>query len=100
MSRPHVFSLLFVLASCGPKEAPIETPAAPVEAAPLDPRFVKPAPLAKRPLTLPEVKTATLSNGLQVVLIEDHELPLFSLQLSIRSGAFADPAGKAERAAG
>lgn len=94
MSRSYVFSLLFALASCGPKEAPIETPAAPVEAPAPDPRFVKPAPLAKRPLTLPEVKTATLSNGLQVVLIEDHELPLFSLQLTVRSGAFTDPAGK------
>ena len=94
MSRAHVFSLLFALASCGPKEAPIETPAAPVEAPAPDPRFVKPAPLAKRALTLPEVKTATLSNGLQVVLIEDHELPLFSLQLTVRSGSFTDPAGK------
>ena len=40
MSRAHVISLLFALASCGPKEAPIETPAAPVEAPAPDPRFV------------------------------------------------------------
>jgi len=44
--------------------------------------------------TLPRPHEATLANGLQIVLIEDHELPTFVLQLVIDRGSIADPKGK------
>ena len=50
-----------------------------------------PAPLVSRPLNLPDAFTATLSNGLGLVLIEDKRLPLISFRLAFRSGDANDP---------
>jgi zinc protease len=55
--------------------------------------------LAQTPKTfdvyqLPEAKTVKLENGLTVLLLEKHELPLVSAELAIRSGSVADPIGK------
>ena len=43
---------------------------------------------------LPEAKTVQLENGLTLLLLEKHELPLVSAELALRSGSVADPAGK------
>jgi len=43
---------------------------------------------------LPEAKTVKLENGLTVLLLEKHELPLVSAELALRSGSVADPTGK------
>ncbi len=50
-----------------------------------------PAPLALRPLSLPEPVTTRLSNGLEVVTVEDKHLPLVSFRLAFRSGDANDP---------
>src|SRR3989440_9100192 len=50
-----------------------------------------PPPLVSRPLNLPDAFTATLSNGLGLVLIEDKRLPLISFRLAFRSGDANDP---------
>ncbi|MFN2578693.1 MAG: M16 family metallopeptidase [Pyrinomonadaceae bacterium] len=52
-----------------------------------------PPPLAARPLNLPEAFTATLPNGLGLMLIEDRRLPLISFRLAFRSGDANDPEG-------
>ncbi|HEX3146446.1 MAG TPA: insulinase family protein, partial [Pyrinomonadaceae bacterium] len=51
-----------------------------------------PAPLAPRPLNLPESFQTTLANGLTLVLIEDKRLPLINFRLAFRSGDANDPA--------
>ena len=51
-----------------------------------------PAPLAPRPLNLPESFQTTLANGLALVLIEDKRLPLINFRLAFRSGDAHDPA--------
>jgi zinc protease len=43
---------------------------------------------------LPEAKRVTLPNGLVLLLVEKHELPLTSVTLSLRSGSLLDPVGK------
>src|SRR5438270_1226222 len=50
-----------------------------------------PLPLASRPLNLPDAFSATLANGLGLVLIEDRRLPLISFRLAFRSGDANDP---------
>lgn len=45
-------------------------------------------------LELPPMQRATLSNGVEVVLLERHDLPLLNLQLITRAGYAADPKGK------
>ena len=41
---------------------------------------------------LPRVKEAMLCNGLRVVLLENHRVPTFTMQMVIMSGGFSDPA--------
>jgi zinc protease len=53
-----------------------------------------PAPLSPRPLNLPTPREATLANGLQVVVVEDHRLPLVSLRLGFHEGSVNDPSGR------
>jgi len=45
-------------------------------------------------VTLPEVEELTLDNGLTIVIIEKHNLPLFSLQMTFRAGSTYDPVGQ------
>ena len=52
-----------------------------------------PSPLQLRPLNLPEPIETKLSNGLNLLLIEDRRLPLISFRLAFRSGDANDPAG-------
>ena len=44
---------------------------------------------------LPPQVRAKLDNGLQLIMVEDHELALFTAYLLIKSGATFDPQGKA-----
>src|ERR1700758_3575443 len=46
------------------------------------------------PLHVPEPAELTLSNGMKVLLLEDHELPLVSGGALIRTGNLFDPADK------
>jgi predicted Zn-dependent peptidase len=62
-------------------------------------RTVAPAPLDARPFRAPAPATATLSNGLTVVLVENHEVPLVYGRIAWLAGGWMDPAGKAGLAA-
>lgn len=46
-------------------------------------------------LKLPEIQRRQLSNGLQVLIVEQHELPVVSMNLVIKVGAAADPSNRA-----
>ena len=54
-------------------------------------RDFPPEPLPPKPLVLPAPALRVLPNGLKVVAIERHLLPLLTLRLVVRSGAEADP---------
>ena len=45
-------------------------------------------------MRLPPFERTTLANGLVLLLFEQHEVPLLSMKVAIRSGAAADPAGR------
>lgn len=45
-------------------------------------------------LKLPPFKKVKLANGMTVLLMEQHEVPIISFNVVIRAGAVADPAGK------
>ena len=55
-----------------------------------------PAQLVFKPLVFPfpQAEQVTLSNGVAVYLLEDHELPLFNLTALIRTGSVNDPPDK------
>ncbi|HON90043.1 MAG TPA: pitrilysin family protein [Sedimentisphaerales bacterium] len=57
-----------------------------------DHRKLKYPPL--REVKVPEVTRVTLPNGMKLLLLEDHELPLIHLSARIRTGSIYEPAEK------
>ena len=49
---------------------------------------------ALKKIPIPDVTTYTLPNGMQVYLLEDHELPIVSGTVRVRTGNLFDPADK------
>ena len=45
-------------------------------------------------IQIPEVQQVTLANGMQLFLLEDHELPLISVSVRIRAGSIYEPPDK------
>jgi predicted Zn-dependent peptidase len=59
------------------------------------PDRTKPPELGPPPvLTLPPIARHTLSNGLQVLLLEKHQVPTVQINLVVRTGSAMDPDGK------
>jgi zinc protease len=52
-----------------------------------------PPPLQPHPITIPAAREVVLPNGLTVVVVEDHRLPLVSYRLAFRIGGAFDPPG-------
>src|SRR5689334_21546524 len=50
-----------------------------------------PAPLPPHPITIPAPRETVLANGLTIVVVEDHRLPLVSYRLAFRVGTAFDP---------
>jgi zinc protease len=102
MTRIILVSLLFGIALLGQAPAP-RPPARPAATTPASsrnapsPRDLKYPPL--RPVQLPAVTAATLPNGLRVLLLEDHELPLVSGTAFVHTGTVFDPREKVGLAA-
>ena len=67
--------------------------ALPIDAQVKDYRDIKFPKLPEREVPRPDVHT--LSNGLQIFMLEDHELPLIRVTGRIRTGSNYEPAGKA-----
>jgi zinc protease len=58
-------------------------------------RTKKPTPGPTPPIVLPKIQHGTLENGLKVMLVEYHQLPIVRLNLVLSTGTTADPAEKA-----
>jgi zinc protease len=57
-------------------------------------RAKQPAATDPRPFKLPAVKPFTLKNGIKVYLVEQHTLPIVSMDLNFDGGSMVDPKGK------
>jgi Predicted Zn-dependent peptidases len=53
-----------------------------------------PAPGALRPYPSPSIQTFTLANGMKVLLVERHSLPIVSARFVVDAGAIREPADK------
>lgn len=58
-------------------------------------RSKKPPPGSMATLVLPKIQRAALKNGLKVILVEYHQLPMVQFTLALSTGTTADPLGKA-----
>ena len=54
-------------------------------------RSKPPAPEPARPLQVPSAQHLTLSNGLPLLLVESHQVPVVHVRVVIRAGGTADP---------
>lgn len=79
-----------------PQPIKVTQPAAPQELAFPDEAFraTQPKPGPARPFRLPKMKPFTLKNGIKVYLVEQHALPIVSMDLSFEAGSQLDPKGK------
>ena len=57
-------------------------------------RSVQPALGTDRPFKAPEVQSAKLDNGMQVLVVERQDLPKVAVTLATRAGSVDDPTGK------
>ena len=57
-------------------------------------RAHQPAAGTPRPFRLPAANTFTLANGIHVYLVEQHALPIVSMDLNFDGGSMTDPHGK------
>ncbi len=57
-------------------------------------RATQPVAGAPRPFRLPVMKPFTLKNGVKVFLVEQHTLPIISVDLNFEGGSLIDPKGK------
>lgn len=96
-------AMIVVAAACVRAPKPEETPAPlpqPV-AAPIDTPTIPTLDRSKSPslgappeLRLPAIARRTLASGLELVIVEQHELPVADFILLVRTGGEGDPAGK------
>jgi zinc protease len=90
-------SLALPIAAPATAQTPGQTPTGQQERPSMKGAVIKgKAPVNKDVLTvkLPKPYETRLSNGLQVLVLEDHELPTFNMQMVILSGGLADPQGE------
>jgi len=59
------------------------------------PQETPPPPSAPRPVAVPKPAERTLANGLRVIVVERHEMPLVTAQVLVKSGGEVDPQGLA-----
>jgi zinc protease len=57
------------------------------------PQETPPPPAAPRPANIPKPVEQTLKNGMRVIVIEDHDMPLVSAQVLVKNGGEVDPPG-------
>ncbi len=57
-------------------------------------RSVRPPSRAPMPLRLPKVELRTLSNGMRVAVLEDHEIPAVQVSAVLEIPSLLDPTGK------
>nr|MBA2734831.1 insulinase family protein [Acidobacteriota bacterium] len=57
--------------------------------------YAQPKPKPDPSFKLPQVQRHKLSNGLEVLIVEQHELPVVNMNLVVRTGGAADPQNRA-----
>src|SRR5258707_5822800 len=91
MSGVTVKRILLVLALCFSMIAPLA--ARPVSMSSLSLRQRPAAAPARTPIAKPasDIASKVVANGLEVVVLEDHSVPIVTIELAVRNGSFTEP---------
>lgn len=89
MKRFSILFLLLCLLAPSTLFAEVVTQQRTTRPAPSRPVETKPAPAAR----LPEAKLIShiLPNGLEVIILEDHSIPLVTIELAVKNGSYTEP---------
>ncbi|HZI60715.1 MAG TPA: pitrilysin family protein [Pyrinomonadaceae bacterium] len=89
MKRFSTLFLLLCLLAPSTLFAEVRTQQRTTRPAPTRPADVKPAPAPR----LPEAKLIShiLPNGLEVIILEDHSIPLVTIELAVKNGSYTEP---------
>ena len=89
MKRFSILFLLLCLLAPSTVFAEVVTQQRTTRPAPSRPVETKPAPAAR----LPEAKLIShiLPNGLEVIILEDHSIPLVTIELAVKNGSYTEP---------
>jgi zinc protease len=79
--------------SAPPRTPPAETKRDPAAVARADAALPGAGPAPR--FALPQIQRRKLTNGLDVLIVEHHELPVLTMNLVVKSGSAADPANRA-----
>jgi zinc protease len=101
MKRTLLTRYLSTLAILLSLVAPLQLPAQVYAASAAQTTVRRPAPAAAaaqqkpapQPATAPQTQLASrvLANGLEVIVLEDHSIPLVSLELAVKNGSYTEP---------
>jgi len=86
--------LATTLAGPSASAAPQRRAAAPAAARPAAPKAAQTKPAPEPPAPLAEAApfvNRVLPNGLEVIVLEDHSVPLVTVELAVRNGSFTEP---------
>ena len=92
MKKLLFLTMIAIAAHRGWAQAQASVAPAPIPGTPASYRDLKFPPLKHIPI--PDVTTYTLPNGMRIYLLEDHELPIVSGMVRVRTGNLFDPADK------
>jgi zinc protease len=89
VKRFSILLLLLCLLSPSTLFAEVVTQQRTTRPAPSKPAVTKPAPAPR----LPEAKliSQVLPNGLEVIILEDHSIPLVTIELAVKNGSYTEP---------
>ena len=89
MKRFSILFLLLCLLAPSTIFAEVRTQQRTTRPAPTRPTDAKPAPAPR----LPEAKLIShiLPNGLEVIILEDHSIPLVTIELAVKNGSYTEP---------
>jgi zinc protease len=78
-------------AAVAPKQTAADSSEKAAQAAAKPSKEVLPKPASDPKMTLPAIQRRRLSNGLEVLIVEHHELPVVGIGMVVKNGAAAEP---------
>jgi zinc protease len=85
--KRHLLILALVASLLAPTLAQPASAAAPQQS----PRAVGPRAAASAPAPQAQLLNRVLPNGLEIIVLEDHSVPLVTIELAVRNGSYTEP---------
>ena len=89
--KRHLLSIALILSFVATQFAPVGLAAAQRPRPARSPRTAPPAPLAANVIPQAQLANHVLANGLEIIVLEDHSVPLVTIELAVKNGSYTEP---------